>query len=63
MKVKLLFLLMILVSKIFAQQEQMQIELEEYLPPSPTAQEFIKYGEYPVSLYTGVPTFLSLCMR
>lgn len=37
-------------------QVHMQTNLESYLPPSPTAQEFIKYGEYPVSLYTGVPS-------
>lgn len=30
-------------------------KLQDYLPPSPEAQEFIKYGEYPVGMYTGVP--------
>lgn len=30
-------------------------KVQDYLPPSPEAQEFIKYGEYPVGMYTGVP--------
>ena len=48
----LLFLLFIGISSIFSQEA---LELREYFPPSPTAQEFIKYGEYPVGMYTGVP--------
>lgn len=34
---------------------QINTKSEDYLPPSPTAQEFMKYGEYPVGMYTGVP--------
>jgi len=30
-------------------------ELPNLIPPSPAAREFHKYGDYPVSLYTGVP--------
>ena len=33
---------------------QQDTQLQNYLPPSPTAQEFIKYGEHPVSMYTGL---------
>lgn len=29
--------------------------LPNYIPPSPNAQTFLKYGEFPVSNYTGVP--------
>ena len=39
---------------LFALQIQGQ-ELPHIIPPSPTTQEFVKYGMIPVSHYTGVP--------
>ena len=41
-----------IVINMFSQNET---KLQEYLPPSPTAQEFMKYGDYPVGMYTGIP--------
>ncbi len=49
---KILVLSSMAVSNTFSQEA---LELREYFPPSPTAKEFIKYGEYPVGMYTGVP--------
>ncbi len=50
--IKVAFFVIIGSTNVFSQES---LELREYFPPSPTAQEFIKYGEYPVSMYTGVP--------
>ncbi|MDR7130997.1 YD repeat-containing protein [Algoriphagus sp. 4150] len=54
MKLLVFFISLIVGLDLYA-QDIMQTHLENYMPPSPTAQEFIKYGEYPVSHYTGVP--------
>ncbi|MDC6364024.1 MULTISPECIES: RHS repeat domain-containing protein [Flavobacteriaceae] len=50
---KVLAFIFLGINNIFSQEA---LELREYFPPSPTAQEFIKYGEYPVGMYTGVPS-------
>ncbi|UJH68661.1 hypothetical protein [Allomuricauda sp. SCSIO 65647] len=47
------FILLFFITSLGLSQEVTR--LQEYLPPSPEAQEFIKYGEYPVSMFTGVP--------
>jgi hypothetical protein len=50
---RLLILLVWFYTGLISAQDN--LELREYFPPSPTAQEFIKYGEYPVGMHTGVP--------
>ena len=37
------------------EEENIYSPLEQFLPPSPQAAAFARYGEYPVSLATGVP--------
>jgi len=55
MHIKMKYLILSFFVWPFLGFSQEALELREYFPPSPTAQEFIKYGEYPVSMYTGVP--------
>ncbi|UIR57752.1 hypothetical protein LZQ00_07990 [Sphingobacterium sp. SRCM116780] len=45
------------ISFLFTLQIKAQnvVELPNVIPPSPNAQTFIKYGNFPVSNYTGVP--------
>lgn len=47
--------LCLLVQIIFFKVTYAQSELPKIIPPSPNAAAFHKYGEYPVSHYTGVP--------
>lgn len=47
--------LVLLLWTTYGLSQQESTKLQDYLPPSPEAQEFIKYGEYPVGMYTGVP--------
>lgn len=51
-----LFLFLITIITKGSGQSTEPTHLHEYFPPSPTAKEFIKYGEYPVGMYTGVPS-------
>lgn len=41
--------------KVFAQSPDMLENLKNVMPPSPNSSAFAKYGDWPVSLYTGVP--------
>ncbi|MDU1893064.1 MAG: RHS repeat domain-containing protein [Dysgonomonas sp.] len=34
---------------------QISTDIPNFAPPSPNAQSFLKYGDYPVSTYTGIP--------
>jgi len=34
---------------------QTEVKMPDIIPPSPNAQTFLKYGEFPVSNYTGIP--------
>ncbi|MDD3687973.1 MAG: hypothetical protein PHE56_14585, partial [Bacteroidales bacterium] len=45
------FLLLFILLKCFTEN----VHFPQFIPPSPNAQTFMKYGEYPVSSYTGVP--------
>ena len=49
MKIKLLFILVLLCFNATAQEET------KIIPPSPEAAAFTKYGNIPVSTYTGIP--------
>lgn len=50
-KIIVLFVAIFLVSFSFSEN----VNYPSMIPPSPNAQTFLKYGEYPVSNYTGVP--------
>ena len=50
-KNKLVLIAMITVNLCYSQN----VNQPQLIPPSPNAQTFLKYGEYPVSNYTGVP--------
>ena len=49
----ILFLAILLFSGTLFSQDA--LELREVFPPTPSSQELVKYGEYPVGMYTGVP--------
>lgn len=54
-KTKLALLLSIISSGLFAQAPTTIYELPNYAAKTPEAAAFLKYGEYPVNLSTGVP--------
>ncbi|MDB4325256.1 hypothetical protein N9960_01880 [Flavobacteriaceae bacterium] len=49
------FLLLLFFPLVFFGQTNYNNSLPSILPPSPTANEFLKYGEIPISKYTGTP--------
>lgn len=51
--IKLLLTFLIVYQSIFAQTTT---GMKGYIPPSPNAQTFLKYGDYPVDYSTGVPS-------
>lgn len=57
MKNKFVFCILLLVrfSNLLFSQNNSEIALPNILPPSPAAAAFIRYGEYPVDMSTGVP--------
>jgi hypothetical protein len=52
----LVFLVSLLISfSLLAQSPDMLENLKNMMPPSPNSSAFARYGDWPVSLYTGVP--------
>lgn len=53
MKKNILYIIVLFSFSIFIKAQT--TDMPNYSPPSPNAQTFLKYGEYPVSNYTGIP--------
>lgn len=53
-RLNIIFLLLVLLAHISNAQDPVLL-VDEIFPPSPEASALGKYGEYPVSLYTGIP--------
>lgn len=50
MKKNILIIFLLVTSAVFA-----QVNIPDVIPPSPNAQTFLKYGDFPVSNYLGIP--------
>ncbi|HMR58821.1 MAG TPA: hypothetical protein PKC10_15970, partial [Cyclobacteriaceae bacterium] len=54
-RIFIFFCMVFLKSIVFGQPNPIAPNLPIIIPPSPNARQFTKYGEYPVSHFTGVP--------
>jgi len=55
MKIPLLLAFALISLNAFSQTETMGFEIPDYAAKSPEAASFLKYGDYPVNLATGIP--------